>query len=82
MTTSQDELFTAKQAADYLHIKYVTIQKWYKIGKFPVVRISPKRIFIKKSVLDDFLKESTVRYKKVVEIVQEHPETSKTGEIK
>ena len=51
-----EEYLTAKQVAEYLQVKPLTIYQWAREDKIPAIKIG--RIWrFKKDAIDDFLKE-------------------------
>ncbi len=51
-----EEYLTAKQVADYLQVKPLTIYQWAREGKIPAIKIG--RIWrFKKEAIDNFLDE-------------------------
>ena len=59
-----DKNFTVKEAADYLNVSQISIHNYRKKGLLPVSKIG-RRIVIKKSDLDNSLKEiKSLKYKR------------------
>jgi excisionase family DNA binding protein len=52
------DLIPLKQAQEILKVSNVTLWKWVKAGKISVVRLSPKKVYIRREELERFIRES------------------------
>jgi excisionase family DNA binding protein len=52
------DLIPLKQAQEILKISNVTLWKWVKAGKISVVKLSPKKVYIRREELERFIRES------------------------
>ncbi len=52
------DLIPLKQAQEILKISNVTLWKWVKAGKISVVKLSPKKVYIRREELERFVRES------------------------
>jgi predicted site-specific integrase-resolvase len=55
---NEKQLFTAKEAADYLQYSEVTLELWRREGKGPKFHKPSQKIYYFKSDLDAWIKES------------------------
>lgn len=51
-------LIPLKQAQEILKVSNVTLWKWVKAGKISVVKLSPKKVYIRREELERFIRES------------------------
>ena len=51
-------LIPLKEVRSLLNISSVTLWKWVKQGKLSVVKLSPRKIYVKKEELDRFIQDS------------------------
>ncbi|OPY61016.1 MAG: Helix-turn-helix domain protein [Syntrophorhabdaceae bacterium PtaU1.Bin034] len=52
------DLIPLKQAQEILKVSNVTLWKWVKAGKISVVKLSPKKVYIRREELERFIRES------------------------
>ena len=52
------DLIPLKRAQEILKISNVTLWKWVKAGKISVVKLSPKKVYIRREELERFVRES------------------------
>lgn len=52
------DLISLKRAQEILQISNVTLWKWVKAGKIAVVRLSPKKVYIRSEELERFIREN------------------------
>jgi excisionase family DNA binding protein len=52
------DLIPLKEVRSLLKISAVTLWKWVKNGKLSVVKLSPRKIYVKKEELDRFIQDS------------------------
>ncbi len=56
-----DQLLTARQLAEQLHISLRTVQLWTKARKLPVIRLSPRCVRYSPVAVNEALKRHSVR---------------------
>jgi predicted site-specific integrase-resolvase len=52
------ELIPLKQAQKILKVSNVTLWKWAKAGKIAIVRLSPKKVYIRREEIERFIRDS------------------------
>ena len=55
------DLIPLKQVQQILKISNVTLWKWVKAGKISVVKLSPKKVYVRKEEIERFIRESEKR---------------------
>lgn len=53
---NKDNLFTRKEAANYLNISVSTLDNYVRAGMLPRVKIGPRMVRFTKEALDEFIK--------------------------
>ncbi len=52
------DLIPIKDVPDILKISRMTLHRWIKEGKISVVKLSPKKVYIRREELERFIRES------------------------
>ncbi len=52
------DLIPLKQAQEILKVSNVTLWKWVKAGEIATVRLSPKKVYIRREEIERFVRDS------------------------
>jgi excisionase family DNA binding protein len=55
---ADEDLITLKEARDKLRISRMTLHRYITAGKLSVVRLSQRKVYVRKEELERFLRES------------------------
>lgn len=56
-----EEYFNVKEVAEYLRCAEVTIRKWVREGKIPYCRLGAKKLFFRKSSIDEWIASKEIK---------------------
>ncbi len=60
MNISVDDLLPLKEVRRFLRISNVTLWKWVKQGRISVVKLSARKVYVRKQELERFIQESEI----------------------